>query len=424
MLPNNVSNWPPTPKTRRSTQPTRLLIAAALVGSLIGIGVVCMAGGLPPPSATSGGVSGDAPADAATQQAIRHVIQQAGDAQTEAIATGDPSPMADSATSGYYHQLVHDNQDLLDNGVTAIELVAREWGTITSRDRTATATVYETWSTTHSDTTTEQSRARAVYTLVQSGDTWRIQSDAHPDDNQSPPPAGGDPAPAGQPGPAGGAGPASHEQSRNWSGYAATGGTYTGVSATWSVPQFAPDSPAGVDAAWVGIGGVRSQDLIQAGTQQTVSGNGRTRYESWIEVLPQPSRSVPLAVNAGDSISVSISQQAPDRWLLVFTNTTTRQVYQVTEQYVSSVSSAEWVEEAPTAGRGRLLPLDNFGTITFSQAYAVKDGRAVSIGGAGGRAITMIGAGGEPLAEPSLLGVDGASFTISRTSNPARLRRG
>jgi hypothetical protein len=82
------------------------------------------------------------------------------------------------------------------------------------------------------------------------------------------------------------------------------------------------------------------------------------------------------------------------------------------------------VEEAPTAGRGRLLPLDSFGTITFSQASAVKDGRTVSVAGAGGRAITMIGAAGEALAEPSQLGVDGASFTISRTANPARLRRG
>jgi hypothetical protein len=36
----------------------------------------------------------------------------------------------------------------------------------------------------------------------------------------------------------------------------------------------------------------------------------------------------------------------------------------------------------------------------------------------------MIGGTGEPLAEPSELGVDGASFTISRTSNPAKLRRG
>src|SRR5437588_8496831 len=202
MLPNNLSDWPPSPQTRRPSQKTRLLVGAAVVGSLVGIGLVGMAGGVPraiglPTSVlsgpSSGGVSDDPAVDDATQRAIQHVIQQASDSQAQAIATRDPSPMADTATGSYYQQLVQNNQDLLDNGVTAIELVALEWGPITSHQATATATAYETWSTTHADTTSEQSRARAVYTLVQSGDTWRIQSDAHPDENQSPT---GVPAPA------------------------------------------------------------------------------------------------------------------------------------------------------------------------------------------------------------------------------------
>src|SRR5947207_3421870 len=88
-------------------------------------------------------------------------------------------------------------------------------------------------------------------------------------------------------------------ESSNWAGYAVTGGTFTAVSATWSVPRFVPESPAGADAIWVGIGGVRGNDLIQAGTQETVSGRGSTHYEAWFETLPQPSRPVPFAVNAG-----------------------------------------------------------------------------------------------------------------------------
>src|SRR5207248_9640501 len=129
--------------------------------------------------------------------------------------------------------------------------------------------------------------------------------------------------------------------SRNWSGYSATGGTFTGVSGTWSVPQFTPDSPAGADAAWVGIGGVTSRDLIQAGTQQTVSGSGATQYQAWVETLPQASHPVPLSVNPGDSVSISITQDAQnaDQWLVDFTNTTTGQTYQVTEHYQSSMSS-------------------------------------------------------------------------------------
>ena len=74
------------------------------------------------------------------------------------------------------------------------------------------------------------------------------------------------------------------------------------------MPQFSADGNFGIDAAWVGIGGVRGRDLIQAGTQQTVSGNGSTQYQAWIEMLPQSSRPVPLTVHAGDSVSVARSR--------------------------------------------------------------------------------------------------------------------
>jgi hypothetical protein len=201
-------------------------------------------------------------------------------------------------------------------------------------------------------------------------------------------------------------------ESRNWAGYAAGAGTYTAVSGTWTVPEFAPDSPIGADATWVGIGGVRSTDLIQAGTQETVSSRGRTQYQAWVETLPQPSRPVPLAISAGDSISISIEQTGNGQWEIAYGNNTSGKGYQLTVQYKSSLSSAEWVVEAPSARRGRLLPLDSFGTITFSQAAAVKDGQTVTVAQAGGRAITMISRVGQALARPSGLGDDGASFSV------------
>jgi hypothetical protein len=46
----------------------------------------------------------------------------------------------------------------------------------------------------------------------------------------------------------------------------------------------------GVSATWVGIGGVNSRDLIQAGTQQQTTGTGQTQYQAWVEMLPQASR--------------------------------------------------------------------------------------------------------------------------------------
>jgi hypothetical protein len=204
-------------------------------------------------------------------------------------------------------------------------------------------------------------------------------------------------------------------RSRNWAGYAVSGGTFTAVSATWSVPDFAPNSPAGADAIWVGIGGVHGADLIQAGTQETVSGRGSTQYQAWVETLPQASQPVPLTISAGDSVSVSVQQQAGDDWLIAFVNNTSGKSYQVSVQYTSSRSSAEWVVEAPSARRGRLVPLDAFGSVSFTRASTVKNGQPLSIGQAGGHPITMIGQRGRTLARASALDEDGAAFNVMQS---------
>ena len=347
--------------------------------------------------------------------AIQQVIQRSNDEQVQAISSRDSAVMADTVTSDHFQELVQINQDLLNSGVTSIALVKLDWGAIAVDGSNATATTYETWRTTFSDGATDQSRDRNDYTLVLDNGAWKIKADAHPD--QGEPGIGVGTPPQSQPFPF----PDNQNTSHNWSGYAATGGTYTAVTGTWSVPQFNADSPAGLDAAWVGIGGVRSRDLIQAGTQQSVTGSGSTQYEAWIEMLPRASRPVPLQVHAGDSITVSLSEQAADQWLIQFTNNTTGQTYQTVQEYTSSHSSAEWVEEAPSGGRGGVLPLDNFGTIPFSDGSAVKNGQTLSIGAAGGRPITMIGNNNQALAVPSALGDDGASFSIARTEAPSNL---
>src|SRR5207248_5207185 len=97
---------------------------------------------------------------------------------------------------------------------------------------------------------------------------------------------------------------------------------------------------------------------------------------------------------------------------------TTGKAYRGVEQYSSTHSSAEWVQEAPSAGR-RVLPLDNFATVGFTGGSAVKDGQTVTIGQSGAEPITMIDARGQPLATPSSLEVDGASFTVSRIPQAA-----
>jgi len=205
--------------------------------------------------------------------------------------------------------------------------------------------------------------------------------------------------------------------SSNWAGYAASGGAFTSVTGSWTVPHVSANGNAGVDATWVGIGGVSSHDLIQAGTQETMSRSGQVAYEAWVEMLPQSSRRVPLAVNAGDSMTVSVTQTSSGQWQLSLKDDTTGQTYQTTAQYQSALSSAEWIEEAPS-GPGGELPLDNFGTVQFSGASAVKNGQTVTIAQANGQPITLASRG-QTLASPSALGADGASFSVTRASSSA-----
>jgi hypothetical protein len=404
-----------------------LLVLALLIS--IGAGLAGRLNELLPvdlPTYVASQQAGPAPAryvDAADQDinaAIQQVIQRSNEEQAQAIAARDPSLMSDTVTSDHFQDLAQTNQDLLDNGVISIKLVKLEWGAVAVNGSTATATTYETWTTTLSDGTVDQSRDRNDYGLVLDAGAWKIKTNDHPDQAQAggrPNPNASSPPPQTQPFPF----PDNQNTSHNWSGYAATSGNFTSVTGTWNVPQFSPDGSFGIDAAWVGIGGVRTRDLIQAGTQQTVSGTGSTRYEAWVETLPRASRPVPLRVHAGDSITVSITEQSPDQWLIDFRNNTTGETYQQPQQYTSSHSSAEWVEEAPSGsgGRGGVLPLSNFGTIQFSGGSTVKDGQSLSIAAVGARAITMISNNDQALAVPSELGSDGASFSVARTDVPA-----
>jgi hypothetical protein len=131
-------------------------------------------------------------------------------------------------------------------------------------------------------------------------------------------------------------------------------------------------------------------------------------------MLPASSKTVPLSVSAGDSVTVTITQQSGNDWLIAMKNNTTSGTYNVTVQYSSSNSSAEWVQEAPSIGRG-LVSLDQFGTVKFTGASAVRDGKTMSAAALSAKAITMINGRGEAIAQPSTIGSDGSSFTVART---------
>jgi hypothetical protein len=209
--------------------------------------------------------------------------------------------------------------------------------------------------------------------------------------------------------------------SENWSGYvsAQNNASYTAVSGSWNIPSpdITTNSPIATDATWVGIGGVASHDLIQAGTQAVVQ-NGTVTYEAWLETLPDFQQILPITVNGGDAVSVSLNQTSPGEWQLTFNDKTNGQNYSEAVAYDSSLSSAEWIEEMPAGvtGRGGLafLPLDNFGTVNFTGGGATINGNTETIAASGAQALTMV-AGNEALATSSPLLTDGASFSVTRS---------
>ena len=203
--------------------------------------------------------------------------------------------------------------------------------------------------------------------------------------------------------------------SYNWAGYVAQNGNYTSVSGSWVVPQISQSTTPGADAAWVGIGGVTGSDLIQTGTQAMTNPAGQVSYQAWYETLPQTSQTIPLTINVGDSVSASITEQSTNQWLISFTDNTSGKNFQTSISYNSSLSSAEWVEEMPLVNNG-FAPLDNFGTVQFSGGSAVQNGSSVTIAGAGAQTMSMVNSGNQVLASVSPLGIDGQSFSVTRSS--------
>jgi len=211
----------------------------------------------------------------------------------------------------------------------------------------------------------------------------------------------------------------SKNTSINWAGYLATNGSYNGIGASWTIPTITGTTGTSISAddTWVGIGGVNSEDLIQAGTQAMNEGNGSINYTAWYELLPSDMVQVPLVVSPGNSIVVSLIENSSNLWTINFHNNTTNQSYSTSVNYTSSNASAEWIEEMPTlSSNNSLIPLDNFGSVQFTGGYVIQNNNTLNILQSGAESLTMVTSNDQPLAIPSSLDSSGLDFSVSRTS--------
>jgi hypothetical protein len=205
--------------------------------------------------------------------------------------------------------------------------------------------------------------------------------------------------------------------STNWSGYLESGGTFTGISGSWAVPKVTgTNGTASADATWIGIGGVSSGDLIQVGTQNTISSKGARTTTAFYEMLPHSSKSVTnITVNPGDIIVASLTETPVYNWKITITDTTNGQTYTKATTYGSTIfSSAEWIEEDPSTTGNSLVPFDTFNPVAFTSALATKNSANVNLVSGKAQPITLVSASDATIASASSIGSDGESFSVTQ----------
>jgi hypothetical protein len=162
-------------------------------------------------------------------------------------------------------------------------------------------------------------------------------------------------------------------QSTNWSGYVASGSTYTHVFASWVQPSVTCTSPAlSLAGFWVGLDGFSAgaSTVEQTGTAVECY-NGTPEYGTWYEMYPAAAVYYRNVVHPGDVMNASVAATSPTTFVLTIHDVTegwTRRTTQ-TESTAPARSSAEVITEAPCCtSNGALLPLADFGTVSFTKA--------------------------------------------------------
>ena len=154
--------------------------------------------------------------------------------------------------------------------------------------------------------------------------------------------------------------------STNWSGYAVTGGRYTQVSSSWTVPAVTCSGTA-YSSFWVGLDGDTSGTVEQTGTDSDCSGS-TPQYYAWYEMYPKFPSNYSNPVRAGDSMSASVTTNGSGSFTLTISDSTQKWTRTTTARLKSAkLASAEVIAEAPSSSGG-VLPLANFGTVKFSGA--------------------------------------------------------
>ncbi len=169
--------------------------------------------------------------------------------------------------------------------------------------------------------------------------------------------------------------------STNWSGYAATTGPYTSVSASWTQPAGTCSLGAQQAAFWVGLDGYSSSSVEQTGSEVDCVGSA-AHYFAWYEMYPNASVTYPNTVRPGDHFNASVTFTGTSTFSLDIADTTQGWSHTTPGTLAGAArSSAEVIVEAPCCtGSGGILPLADFGTVSLTSSTA----NGAALGNAGG----------------------------------------
>ncbi len=198
-----------------------------------------------------------------------------------------------------------------------------------------------------------------------------------------------------------------HATSDNWAGYAATGGTYTSVSASWVQPSVTCGSTDTYSSFWVGIDGDGTSSVEQTGTEADCSG-GQASYSSWYEMYPANPVNFSDTVTPGDSFTASVTDNGSGSFTLTLTDNTAGWSETTNQSSTTAQDgSAEVIAEAPYSNG--VLPLSNFGTVDFTGASA----NGSALGSASPTQINLVSDGGVTEATTSGLDSSGEDFSVT-----------
>jgi hypothetical protein len=158
---------------------------------------------------------------------------------------------------------------------------------------------------------------------------------------------------------------------------------------------------------WVGLDGDTSSTVEQTGTDADCSGS-TPQYYAWYEMYPKFPTNLKNPVQPGDHFTATVTTNGSGGFTLTLSNTTRGWTNTTNARLKSAkLASAEVIAEAPSSSGG-VLPLANFGTVSFSGASV--NGAALTSSTPGIDPITMQ-SGSTVKASPSSL--NNGAFTVT-----------